>query len=284
MLINCKECGREVSDTAKACPHCGAKVKKEKVDKEKTQRNNPLKGLVECATSTTKGKWIYLGTVFGCCAIALCFLILTILSFAAPYAFLHSEPCNDGYALIDKMALKSQNQYQITISGDKYTITRFKIDNRIVVSVGNISGPSDSVQYHFANDGSLHAWVFIGAYQFDYEYEDTIPVFVAAYKNYKFTSLSTTERKLGDAAIKLSEAVFDVVLITNGKSYDFNDILSDYGDYRDSLIGIKVSSTVLAVLFMALSVCGIVFYDIYTKKVTQTDEPLKEEANETPQE
>jgi hypothetical protein len=27
-LIKCKECGNEVSDTAKACPHCGANVPK----------------------------------------------------------------------------------------------------------------------------------------------------------------------------------------------------------------------------------------------------------------
>ena len=29
-LINCKECGKEVSDTSKRCIHCGAKIKKEK--------------------------------------------------------------------------------------------------------------------------------------------------------------------------------------------------------------------------------------------------------------
>ena len=28
-LINCKECGKEISDTAKSCPNCGAKTKKE---------------------------------------------------------------------------------------------------------------------------------------------------------------------------------------------------------------------------------------------------------------
>ena len=32
-LIKCGECGREVSSTAKACPQCGAKVKKVKVKK-----------------------------------------------------------------------------------------------------------------------------------------------------------------------------------------------------------------------------------------------------------
>ena len=25
-MIKCNECGKEISDTAKACPHCGAKV------------------------------------------------------------------------------------------------------------------------------------------------------------------------------------------------------------------------------------------------------------------
>jgi RNA polymerase subunit RPABC4/transcription elongation factor Spt4 len=25
-LINCKECGKEISDGAIACPHCGAKI------------------------------------------------------------------------------------------------------------------------------------------------------------------------------------------------------------------------------------------------------------------
>ena len=28
-LINCRECGKEVSTEAKACPHCGAKVPRE---------------------------------------------------------------------------------------------------------------------------------------------------------------------------------------------------------------------------------------------------------------
>lgn len=27
-LINCKECGKQVSSTAASCPHCGAKIKK----------------------------------------------------------------------------------------------------------------------------------------------------------------------------------------------------------------------------------------------------------------
>lgn len=34
MLIKCSECGKEVSDKASTCPHCGAPVKKEKSTEE----------------------------------------------------------------------------------------------------------------------------------------------------------------------------------------------------------------------------------------------------------
>ena len=31
-LIKCKECNKEVSDTAKTCPHCGYKLKSFKLN------------------------------------------------------------------------------------------------------------------------------------------------------------------------------------------------------------------------------------------------------------
>ena len=36
-LINCRECGKKISDTSKRCIHCGAKIKKEKIKKEKNK-------------------------------------------------------------------------------------------------------------------------------------------------------------------------------------------------------------------------------------------------------
>ena len=36
-LINCRECAKEISDTSKRCIHCGAKIKKEKIKKEKNK-------------------------------------------------------------------------------------------------------------------------------------------------------------------------------------------------------------------------------------------------------
>ena len=34
-LINCKECGKEISDTVNKCPHCGYKNKKLTIDAQK---------------------------------------------------------------------------------------------------------------------------------------------------------------------------------------------------------------------------------------------------------
>ena len=36
-LIKCQECGKEISDTSKRCIHCGAKIKKVKLKKEKNK-------------------------------------------------------------------------------------------------------------------------------------------------------------------------------------------------------------------------------------------------------
>lgn len=33
-LINCKECGKEVSDKANTCPNCGAPIKEDEIKKE----------------------------------------------------------------------------------------------------------------------------------------------------------------------------------------------------------------------------------------------------------
>lgn len=288
MLINCKECGREVSDTAKACPHCGAKVKKEKVVRENPQWNNPFKKLVETTTSSAKGKWIYLGTVAGCCAIAFCFLILTILSFAAPSAFLHSKKCRDGYALINHLAPR-YNSYEMTIQGKQFEISNLPLSGYVanVCVKSSLSGGSYTVRYRFKSNGEAEAVVTFSVgyrYEVDYEYDGTYPVLIRAYKDSKITTLTSTEMQLAYSILNLTDTVLDYVLSENNKHYNFNDIISDYADYRNSLMGIWVSSTVLAVLFTAISVCGIVIYVIYAKKGVQTVEPLNTESNEVLQE
>ena len=269
MIINCKECGREISDTAKVCPHCGAKVKKEKAKLDSVNKlGSILSNLSNKVKDSKNGKIIYLGSLISSCAVALCFFILTIISFAAPYAFLHSEPCTDGYALIDELAIKNQNRYDVNIRGDNYSILRYKLGNKIVISVGYGSSGA-AVQYHFAKDGSINAYAFFNGYECDYEFKDTYFSFVEAFYNYKLTSLSGTNRKLADTAIELSEAVFDYVLAINGKSYDFYDILKDYNSYRNSIQGIRISSTFLMSVFTIVSVCGVAFYVQFIRKKEQ---------------
>ena len=282
MLINCNECGKEVSDTAKACPHCGAKVKKEKVVRKKPQGINPCKKSVETATSGTKRKWIYLGTAIGCYAIALCFLILTVLSFAAPYTFLYSEPCIDGYDLIDKLTIKHQTRYQIDIQGDKYTVTRLKFTDSIAVSVSSyVLGASGEIQYRFAKDGNVSVIVFYNGYEIDYVIEDTYPVFVKAYKGYRPTVLSDADRKMSDTAVELSETVLDIVLLKNNKNYDFYDILKDYDDFHKSLTAIKISGIVLLSVFSIVAVSGTVLYVVFSRKKYEATLPKEDDSDNT---
>lgn len=35
-IVNCKECGKEISDMAQTCPHCGVVLKKDTFSKEMT--------------------------------------------------------------------------------------------------------------------------------------------------------------------------------------------------------------------------------------------------------
>ena len=42
-LIKCKECGKEISDTSKKCIHCGAKIKKDKPEKEESKKSSKSK-------------------------------------------------------------------------------------------------------------------------------------------------------------------------------------------------------------------------------------------------
>ena len=41
-LVNCPECGKEVSDTAKVCVHCGFKIPKIKTEKEKANKKDMI--------------------------------------------------------------------------------------------------------------------------------------------------------------------------------------------------------------------------------------------------
>lgn len=304
MLIKCYECGKEVSDTAKHCPHCGAKVKKVKVVKENDRQPSQPKRTVEGATDSnvegattitaerTTGnkaervtgvkmvKRIFLSTLIPSCAIALCFLILTVFSFVTPYSFLRGKTCKDGYAFIDELIKESDSgrEYSINIQGDWYYIMRSDYGNGKLITVMSNS-LSGQVQYEFEKDGNIRAYTFYQRYEFDYEIKGTNPVFVQAFYNYEPITLTSEDRELADASIELAEAVIDYVLDYNGKDYTFNDILKEYDDYKDSLTGIKVSSIVLTSLFTVVAVADTVICVLLMKKMRKNETPVSDDAN-----
>lgn len=58
-LILCKECGREISDAATTCPHCGAPVKPSKPTKSNTASYIKIAILAACIFGVTGGICMY---------------------------------------------------------------------------------------------------------------------------------------------------------------------------------------------------------------------------------
>lgn len=89
-LIKCKECGKEMSDKAEVCPHCGYSEKKAK-EKEtlcvsSSRKNKYAAGAFTLLFWFVGGQYIYLGserkaTWYGSCALALIFISLIAPAF-----------------------------------------------------------------------------------------------------------------------------------------------------------------------------------------------------------
>lgn len=270
MLINCKECGREISDTAKQCPHCGAKVKKEK-QKTQSKFTSSISRFVELVKSRKKGKLIYLSTLISCCAIAVCFFIIMMTAYCAPKAFLHSKAYKSFYSA-DTCGAYTYEDYRFNIFRSAMG------DSESVIANVNTSSNDFQVNYQFDSDGIVKV-IFMGNgigghIECEYEVKDLKLQYIAAYKNYRPTTLSTLELNLAQTSIELVHVVYDIVLTSKG--YNFNDVLTEYGQYRDSLNGIRISSIVLMSVFTVISVLGTVFYIItFVKKKGKDD--LREE-------
>lgn len=63
MLVSCNECGREISDTAESCPHCGAKVIKEKAEDRVNNQDIPFSNQVNGVKGSKNKKIICLGSL-----------------------------------------------------------------------------------------------------------------------------------------------------------------------------------------------------------------------------
>ena len=108
-LINCPECGKEISDSAYACPHCGFPLNKATVDEHKATENSasykPSSTYENTYSSTTtnnssNGKGCFM--VFG-----LPILILVLLFYACSSiggSSSHHTP--SGYTTTDMQSCK----------------------------------------------------------------------------------------------------------------------------------------------------------------------------------
>lgn len=116
MLINCPECGKEISDTAKKCPNCGFK--------QSTKKNK-----------ASVKKWIIAGiSIIGVVSLTICLLIARLSNSNADD--LNSEPCDTefhiGYNDIGCEAVKIADMYlDGKMSGEVADEKLQELDNKL---------------------------------------------------------------------------------------------------------------------------------------------------------
>jgi len=88
-LINCPECGKQVSDVAIACPHCGYSINQENITIEDNQLNNtPIETKVPVINNSNRNKLLAImnthkkasGIVMLCIAFVLIIIIISKLT------------------------------------------------------------------------------------------------------------------------------------------------------------------------------------------------------------
>lgn len=262
MLINCCECGREVSDTASKCPYCGAKVQK-----EKNKRNNPFKQFTEKATRSVKGKRIYFGSVIVSFVLALSFIVMTCISFFSPTVFLANGYFRDA----EELLAEYDNNAYVFISGNYYDITKVKIGNNDRNKGIWVYGKDLTVLFMFYAGGTVEAYTESTDYDIHctYKIEKSGKEVVDIY----YPSIYTYETAMAyfNASIKMAETVIDYVLTLNNRAYNFNSVIDEYCDYHNTILGLRISCTLLAAIFVAVSVGGFVLLIKYGKKQLSHD-------------
>ena len=263
MIINCRECGREISDTAKQCPYCGAKVKREKHKKD----NGLTFRIKEKLTNNKHGKVIYLCSLTLCCSIAIVFLFLTLISFFVPKIFFHSESYSTLLELTSPEHSESHNKCSsFQIEEIEFVIQSGSSNNEYL----DVFIDGRFVEYEFYPDGKIEARFYAQNSSDDYfacfyDVKGTSMVF-----DYATRYLLPVEIELSDSCIELAPMAIDYFLMSHEETFDFNTVLSDYADYHDTLKAIKISSIILMSIFSVISICGIALsVKIFGKKKSQ---------------
>ena len=65
-LMNCPECGKEISNQAKCCPHCGFPLESETEKKLREAREKDKQSLVKIGALTLVGIAVILGYALWC--------------------------------------------------------------------------------------------------------------------------------------------------------------------------------------------------------------------------
>ena len=83
-IIQCPECGRDVSDQAKNCVHCGYPLSKRKNVKEKNKEQRPASSEEKNADSGKRGKKKMLPVIIGVIAVAAVIAIVFLVTGKKP--------------------------------------------------------------------------------------------------------------------------------------------------------------------------------------------------------
>ena len=223
-LIHCPECGKEISDTAKRCIHCGASIKKAKQPFLLWLNNNIL--------SNSKRKKRYAILHYICLGLALCFIVLLILTFATPKIF---QPGKHEYS----RAMKCLETYDLLFEDFSIWRDSPQTDGTgRTADVINIILKNDThIEYTFFCDGDLKI-----AYRGDGEcflrYKDALKPITDGAEQIVFEVQDCLE---------ISDSIITVFL--EQESLSFSNILDDFYRFGSTIKTIRIVSIVVGILF-----------------------------------
>lgn len=243
-IMQCSECGKEVSDTAKRCVHCGAKIKKSKEYKFKTINKNKI---------GKKAKIIILLLSSFC---------LVIISIFAPLFFVASSTRvhTFSFAKADESFVKLYRH----LEQQKLPKSIMKVENNDIVFLESAYKHAGStLSFSFSNGSYLsrrNATFFIreesieidsGNYRFELVNDKLITVYVFE----KDLTKEELETKLIDAQVFVAiclVAMDDYLVTNNIHNGSFKQVLKDFHHYALKVDKIRIASLVVFISFTVI--------------------------------
>ena len=242
-LIHCPECGKEISDTAKRCIHCGASIKKTK---------RPfLLWLNDDILSNSKGEKRYVILRYICLGLALCLIILLILTFAVPKTF---QPGKHEY----NRAMKCLETYELLFEDFSISRDSHQADGtgRIADQIDIILENDTHIRYTFFCDGDLKIG-YLGDDSGDFlRYKDTLKPITDGDEQIVFDVQDYLE---------ITDSIIAVFL--EQESISFSNILDDFYRFGNIIKTIRIVSIVVGILFFVAFIFLTVIRRITLKRM-----------------